>query len=109
MPRNPTRALLRIPVPWVYVLTYLAGVGLEFVAPLHVRPLPSRRTLIAGAVLLAAGAVVAGWAWALFHRAGTTRVPGQSSKAFVVAGSVMLLVFLLWHLHEYPDGSESEN
>lgn len=29
-----SRALLRIPVPWVFVLTYLAGAGLETVSNL---------------------------------------------------------------------------
>ena len=32
---NPIRLLMRVPVPWVFVLAYLAGVGLEFAYPSH--------------------------------------------------------------------------
>jgi len=31
--KNPIRFLMRVPVPWVFVLTYLAGVGLESLRP----------------------------------------------------------------------------
>jgi protein-S-isoprenylcysteine O-methyltransferase Ste14 len=81
---------MRLPVPWVFVLAYLVGVLLERVAPLplHVTPLPG--LLLAGAALLAAGAIIAGWAWVLFHKVGTTRVPGQASVSLVTSGPFRL-------------------
>lgn len=29
------RELMRVPVPWVFVLTYLVGGGLDYALPLH--------------------------------------------------------------------------
>ena len=78
--------MMRVPVPWVFVLGYLAGVGLEHLFPLGPHSGASRGMMIAGAILFCAGAVIAGWSWALFHRAGTTRVPGQGSIALVTSG-----------------------
>ena len=79
------RALLRIPVPWVFVLTYLIGAGLEGVF------LPGRLTEYqiltpAGSAVFVIGASLAGWGWLMFHRAGTTRVPGETSTALVTWG-----------------------
>jgi protein-S-isoprenylcysteine O-methyltransferase Ste14 len=79
------KALLRIPVPWVFVLTYLAGAALEAVFPTH-RALDYGFVTPAGAILFIAGAVFAGWGWLLFHRAGTTRVPGETSVELVTEG-----------------------
>jgi len=84
--KNPSRLLLRLPVPWVFVLGYLLGAGLQYLVPIAFSLPSSRSVLIGGAALFAAGALVAGWAWAIFHRAGTTRVPGQSSTTLVTSG-----------------------
>jgi protein-S-isoprenylcysteine O-methyltransferase Ste14 len=84
-PGGLARALLRIPVPWVFVLTYLAGAGLEGV--FHLGRLIDHRFLSpAGTAVFAIGAVFAGWGWWMFHRAGTTRVPGETSVALVTWG-----------------------
>ena len=77
---------MRIPVPWVFVLAYLVGVGLEKVWPLGLHPVALRSIGIAGGVLFAIGAGIAGWAWAIFHRAGTTTVPGQPSVSLITRG-----------------------
>lgn len=85
--KNPVRFLMRVPVPWVFVLTYLLGVALESVRPRTV--ISPRSTLvwtIAGGVLFAAGAVIAGRGLVIFHRAGTTTVPGESSVKLVTWG-----------------------
>jgi protein-S-isoprenylcysteine O-methyltransferase Ste14 len=79
------RALLRIPVPWVFVLTYLAGTGLEALfrpGKFAEDPIPT----VAGWAVFAIGAAFAGWGWLIFQRAGTTRVPGETSTAFVTWG-----------------------
>src|SRR4029453_7378945 len=77
-----THALFHVPVPWVFVLGYLLGVLRERIVPSGsgwTRPVPT----MVGAVLFIAGAVVAGWGWFTFHRAGTTRVPGKASSTMV--------------------------
>jgi hypothetical protein len=58
--RNPIQLLLRIPVPWVFVLTYIIGAGLE-----HALPPPAANgrwpgVSVAGAVLFGIGATIAG-------------------------------------------------
>ncbi len=81
-----THPLFHVPVPWVFVLGYLLGALLERIAPIGsgwTRPV---RTDVVGAVLFIAGVVVAGWGWFTFHRAGTTRVPGEVSSTMVTWG-----------------------
>jgi protein-S-isoprenylcysteine O-methyltransferase Ste14 len=84
--RNPLRLLMRVPVPWVFVLTYLVGVGVEYAWPTHMamEALPS--VSVAGGVLFVIGAAVAGWGLLTFRRARTTTVPGRSSARLVTWG-----------------------
>ena len=83
---QPARILLRVPVPWVFVLTYLAGAGLE--AAFHLDGLiPDCKFLTpAGFVAFALGAALAAWSWLIFHNARTTRVPGEVSTTLVTWG-----------------------
>ena len=84
--KNPIRFLVHVPVPWVFVLTYLVGVGLESARPSNIlRETPFVST-IAGGVLFIMGAVIAGWCLLIFHSARTTTVPGQSSVKLVTWG-----------------------
>jgi protein-S-isoprenylcysteine O-methyltransferase Ste14 len=79
--------LLRVPVPWVFVLGYLAGLGLQrFVAA--PQPLPAVRTSLwfAGLALIVPGAALAAWSLSLFHRAGTTTVPLEAPSTVVMRG-----------------------
>jgi protein-S-isoprenylcysteine O-methyltransferase Ste14 len=77
---------MRIPVPWVFLLTYILGVGLEHALPLR----PGKETplgfLVAGGVLFAIGAVSAGWGLVTFRVARTTTVPGKASSRLVSWG-----------------------
>lgn len=75
-----------VPVPWVFVLTYLVGAGLEWARPRTVAPQAALASTIVGAALFVAGAVVAGWGLAIFGKAGTTTVPGESSATLVTWG-----------------------
>ena len=85
MPQS-SHPLLRVPVPWVFVLNYLLGVALQWIAPLPFAwTLPVRADIVGG-VLFVLGAALAGSGWFAFHRAGTTRVPGQVSTTFVSWG-----------------------
>jgi protein-S-isoprenylcysteine O-methyltransferase Ste14 len=87
---SPLRLLMRVPVPWVFVLAYLIGVGLQYAAPLELAGLARPSTSVAGFVLFGVGAMFAGWGWFLFRKADTTRVPGQASTALVTWGPYRL-------------------
>ena len=80
------QALLRVPVPWVFVLTYLVGVGLE--TAIHSGRFVRNDTLLTplGYVVFAIGAGFAAWGWLIFRRTGTTRVPGEVSDTLVTWG-----------------------
>lgn len=78
--------LMRIPVPWVFVLAYLVGVVLQALFPIPLSPAVRHPALIAGAVLLAAGVLLAAWALTIFRRQGTTTIPGQASARLVTWG-----------------------
>lgn len=79
--------LMHIPVPWVFVLTYLAGVACQSVMPL---PLRSANLLllshIAGAALLLGGVTLAAWSQGLFRAARTTTVPFETSSQLITRG-----------------------
>ena len=80
-----SRALLRLPVPWVFVLTYLAGAGLESI--LHYGEFMKHAFVTAaGWIVFLIGAGLAAWGWWMFHRARTTRVPGETSTTLVTWG-----------------------
>ena len=80
------RFLLKVPVPWVFVLSYLVGVALETIRPRTVSPDIARASTIAGAALFAIGAAIAASALIIFRRARTTTVPGQLSARLVTWG-----------------------
>ena len=84
--KNPIRFLLYVPVPWVFVLTYLLGVVLEHVHHGTISPTAALVSRTAGAVLFAVGAVIAGWGLVLFGKAKTTTVPGKLSGKLVTWG-----------------------
>jgi protein-S-isoprenylcysteine O-methyltransferase Ste14 len=84
--KNPVRFLLHVPVPWVFVLTYLLGVVLEHVHRSTISPTAALVSTTAGAGLFAVGAVIAGWGLVLFRKAKTTTVPGKLSGKLVTWG-----------------------
>lgn len=77
---------MRIPVPWVFVLTYLVGVCLEYAFPPVLSPQTQQSLFVGGALVFVLGALVAGWGWGLFHRARTTTIPGRASTTLVTSG-----------------------
>jgi protein-S-isoprenylcysteine O-methyltransferase Ste14 len=80
------RLLLRIPVPWVFVLGYLAGVAVERALRPHVALESLPGLALAGGVVFLVGAFIAGWGLATFRRARTTTVPGETSARLVTWG-----------------------
>ena len=85
--RNPIRLLRHVPVPWVFVVVYLAGVGLEYVWPTHGVIATLAGVRLVGAAVFCIGAVLAGWGLLSFRRARTTTVPGQASTQLVTSGA----------------------
>jgi len=82
---NFARAFLRIPVPWTFVLTYLAGAVCETL--LRPRWLQGYDFLTpAGMLVFILGAALAASGWLIFNRVDTTRVPGEDSSALVTWG-----------------------
>jgi protein-S-isoprenylcysteine O-methyltransferase Ste14 len=75
-----------LPVPWVFVLAYLVGVVLEFVFWGRGSLPGPNLVVVAGMVVFAVGAALAGWAWLIFRKARTTRVPGEASTTLVARG-----------------------
>lgn len=83
---NPIRLLMHVPVPWVFILAYLVGAGLEFAFPSHSAAEPLHGVSLAGGALFAIGAAIAAWSLLLFYQARTTTVPGRKSCKLVMKG-----------------------
>lgn len=83
---KPFHLLLRIPVPWVFLLTYLIGAALEHALPLCSGKCAPPGVSAAGGVLFVIGAAIACWGLLTFRRARTTTVPGQASSQLVTWG-----------------------
>jgi protein-S-isoprenylcysteine O-methyltransferase Ste14 len=79
-----TGPLVRVPVPWVFVVAYLVGIGIQTVVPLSAGS--AAWLLIAqilGILMLAAGAALAVWAQLIFRREHTTTVPYETTTSLV--------------------------
>ena len=75
--------LLTVPVPWVYVLAYLAGLGVGLLVPLRV---PWSAALLAGLLPLAVGVGLAFSALGIFKSSRTTTVPFGTPSQLIVYG-----------------------
>ena len=84
--KNPFRFLLHVPVPWVFVLAYLIGVIPEVRHSSYIPSKMAQGSTFVGAIVFSIGAVIAGWALFIFHKAKTTTVPGKSSASMVTWG-----------------------
>src|SRR5262249_17663331 len=78
---------LKVPVPWVFILTFLTGLGLQFLAPLIIQSadilLISR---IAGIVLTVGGVLIAFSSLGIFRVARTTTVPFETPSKLITSG-----------------------
>jgi len=83
--------LLRIPVPWVFILAYLLGLGLQRLLPHLSFPPGARHFLhVAGIVLWLLAVLIAGSALFLFYRRRNTTTPGEISRTLVLDGPYRL-------------------
>src|SRR5690349_18603855 len=78
--------LMRVPVPWVFVISYLLGAIVQRACPLCLGPTWSRTVEITGFLLFGLGAVVAICCQIIFRKARTTTVPGQLSSRLITSG-----------------------
>ena len=78
--------LMRIPVPWVFMLAYVAALALQLVAPVVIPQSSAFMIRITGAVLLAIGLLLALSALGLFRGKSTTTVPFETPSTLVTSG-----------------------
>jgi len=78
---------MNIPVPWTFVLTFFAGVGVQYLAPITIR---SGTVLFicrnAGVVLTTVGVLLAFGSLGIFHITRTTTVPFERPSRLVTWG-----------------------
>lgn len=85
--RATRRPFLLMPVPWVFVLAFLLGVGLQLLVPFNLGSQTIALLVrVAGVALFAAGATIAGWGLVAFHRVETTTTPGEAPATLVTSG-----------------------
>ncbi|HEX9085111.1 MAG TPA: isoprenylcysteine carboxylmethyltransferase family protein [Gemmatimonadaceae bacterium] len=79
--------VMHIPVPWVFILVYLIGIGAQLLFPIRVRLDQFAGSIrVAGLVLVAIGILVAFSAQAIFRRVHTTTIPFEKPSTFVTSG-----------------------
>lgn len=84
--RNLFHLLMHIPVPWVFVISYLAGASMEYGYPSHTGAEQLLAVRVLGVVLLAVGLGIAARCLLIFHKARTTTVPGRTSAMLITWG-----------------------
>jgi protein-S-isoprenylcysteine O-methyltransferase Ste14 len=79
--------VMRIPVPWVFMLAYLAGFVVQLYLPSPIRsPGIVRIALILGLILVVIGVAVAFSALGIFKKRSTTTIPFETPTSFVTSG-----------------------
>jgi len=80
-------AVMRIPVPWVFILVYLAGVAVQLVLPIAI-PSPGLAWVmrVTGFVFIGVGIAVAFSALGIFRKTKTTTVPHETPSTLVISG-----------------------
>ena len=79
--------VMRVPPPWVFILVYLVGVGLQRILPMGIRsPELAWIIRVAGFVFVVAGIAFAASALGIFRKAKTTTVPFETPSTLVISG-----------------------
>ena len=78
---------MRVPVPWVFILVYLAGVTVQHFLPIVI-PSPDLAWIIrvAGFVFIGVGIALAFSALGIFRKKNTTTVPHETPSTLVISG-----------------------
>jgi len=84
------KLLIKIPVPWVFILAYLIGVGFQFLFPISIAFSNGNVIKSIGAGIFLAAGIIAGWSLKIFHNLKTTTTPGETSKNLVIRGPYKL-------------------
>ena len=80
-------AVMRIPVPWVFILVYLAGVAVQRVLPIAISSSGLAWIVrLAGFVFIGIGLVFAFSALGIFRKTKTTTVPHETPSTLVTSG-----------------------
>ena len=80
-------ALMRIPVPWVFILLYLAALAVQRALPILIgSPGLSWVIRVTGFVFIGIGIVVAFSALGIFRKTKTTTVPHETPSTLVTSG-----------------------
>ena len=78
---------MRLPVPWVYVIAYLFGFGIQLLFPVAITPVFWLTfTQAISIALLAVGVIFAVWAQWIFRKEHTTTDPNQTSAQLITWG-----------------------
>jgi len=78
---------MRVPVPWVFILVYLAGVTVQRFLPIVIRPPEIAWVIrVAGFVFVAVGIGIAFSALGIFRKTKTTTVPHETPSTLVISG-----------------------
>ena len=78
---------MHIPVPWVFILVYLIGIGAQLIFPIRLRLDQFVGSIrVAGLVVVAIGILVAFSAQAIFRGVHTTTIPFEKPSTFVTSG-----------------------
>jgi protein-S-isoprenylcysteine O-methyltransferase Ste14 len=79
--------LMNIPVPWVFMLTFFGGLGLQRLLPLAIHSADVLRiSHIVGIGLTAVGVLLAASSLGLFRAARTTTIPYKTASKLVTWG-----------------------
>jgi protein-S-isoprenylcysteine O-methyltransferase Ste14 len=76
-----------IPVPWVYTIGYLTGIGIQFIIPVSPSPVILINLVrMTGILLAAAGALLMVWPQMIFRKHKTTTVPTETTTTLITWG-----------------------
>jgi protein-S-isoprenylcysteine O-methyltransferase Ste14 len=79
--------VMRIPVPWVFILAYLVGFVVQLYLPIPVQSAKVVRiSLITGLVLVVIGVAFAFSALGIFKKRSTTTIPFERPTSLVMSG-----------------------
>jgi protein-S-isoprenylcysteine O-methyltransferase Ste14 len=80
-------AIMRIPVPWVFILLYLAGLAVQRVLPIAIHSSGLAWIIrMAGFVFIGIGIAFAFSALGIFRKTKTTTVPHETPSTLVTSG-----------------------